>query len=164
MYSRIRTVVVFVVSVATGFAFLVMIAAVLIQVVGRTIGSSPVWTEELTRFALLYMTAFGVGLSLRSGDLVNVDIIYNLLPPRWSKFLAAVVCGITTVMCIGLVPPALKFFKIGAIQTSPALGLRMDYMHFAIVILLVLLAFFSVLRLIQILFDSESLLTSRDGD
>ena len=35
-------------------SFSVLIGSVMIQVVGRISGSSPVWTEELTRYALLY--------------------------------------------------------------------------------------------------------------
>ena len=69
--------------VGVGLSFVVLLAAVLIQVAGRTLGSSPVWTEELTRFALLYLTAFGVGLSFRSGDLVNVDVVCESLPGNW---------------------------------------------------------------------------------
>ena len=58
-----------------GLSFAVLIISVLIQVIGRATGNSPVWTEELTRYALLYLAAFGAGLSLRTGDLVNVDVI-----------------------------------------------------------------------------------------
>jgi TRAP-type transport system small permease protein len=67
----------------TGIAFAVLMASVLIQVVGRLIGNSPVWTEELTRFALLFLAAFGAGLSLKTGDLVNVDLVCEALPGRW---------------------------------------------------------------------------------
>jgi TRAP-type C4-dicarboxylate transport system permease small subunit len=38
-------------------AFTVLIGAVLLQVVGRITGGAPVWTEELTRYALLFMVA-----------------------------------------------------------------------------------------------------------
>ncbi len=59
-----------------GLSFSVLIVSVTIQVLGRSgFFDSPVWTEELTRFALLYLTAFGVGLSYLTGDLVNVDIV-----------------------------------------------------------------------------------------
>lgn len=150
MFSKLRSTIVLLTSIAAGLAFCVMITAVLTQVIGRTIGSSPVWTEELTRFALLYMTAFGVGLSLRSGDLVNVDIVCDNLPKPFPKILKLISTAITLGFCVLLVMPALKFFQIGAMQRSPALGLRMDFMHVAIVILLVLLGVFCVLRLIRI--------------
>ena len=48
--------------IGTGAAFGILIGTVLIQVVSRTfLTSSPVWTEELTRHALLFLAAFGVG-------------------------------------------------------------------------------------------------------
>ncbi len=66
--------------IGAGLAFAVLMGSVLIQVVGRLTGNAPVWTEELTRYALLYMIAFGAGLALRTGDLVNVDVISETLP------------------------------------------------------------------------------------
>ncbi|MCT4684507.1 MAG: TRAP transporter small permease subunit [Roseicyclus sp.] len=73
--SRLVGIIVVLARLGTGLAFAVLIAAVLIQVVGRTVGRSPVWSEELTRYALLYLVAFGAGLAFRSGDLVNADVI-----------------------------------------------------------------------------------------
>jgi len=73
--QSIQTVIVKACRAGVGLAFCVLIGAVLYQVIGRSIGMSSVWTEELTRYALLYVAAFGVGLSLLSGDLVNVDVI-----------------------------------------------------------------------------------------
>ena len=50
----------------TGISFAVLIGAVLVQVSGRLTGFSPVWTEELTRYALLFSVAFvGVFPSVR---------------------------------------------------------------------------------------------------
>lgn len=164
MFTKLRSTIVLLTSIAAGLAFSVMIIAVLTQVVGRTIGSSPVWTEELTRFALLYMTAFGVGLSLRSGDLVNVDIVCDNLPKPFPAILKFVSAAITLGLCVLLVMPALKFFKIGALQSSPALGLRMDYMHLAIVILLVLLGLFCALRLIRIVLGLPAHHSNETGD
>src|SRR5690606_30211872 len=61
----------------------VIIGAVTIQVVSRNfLPFSPAWTEELTRFALLYLAAFGIGLAYRSGDLVNIDIVLEQMPER----------------------------------------------------------------------------------
>lgn len=139
----------FVVSVCgfgTGLAFFVLIAAVLTQVLGRAFGSSPVWTEELTRYAMLYMVAFGAGLSMRTGDLVNVDVVCEALPGQWPGRLRLFVAVATFCFCAFLVPAAWKYVSIGVLQTSPALGVRMDIIHFSVLTLLVLLALFAALR------------------
>ena len=164
MFSKLRTFIVRVASILAGLAFCVMIVAVLTQVVGRTIGSSPVWTEELTRFALLYMTAFGVGLSLQSGDLVNVDIICDNLPKPLTKILQIIATAITLGFCLLLLKPAYMFFQIGAIQKSPALGLRMDFMHVTVVILLALLALFCAVRLVRIFLGLPAYQNTKNGE
>ena len=136
MLERIRNVLILLATVGVALSFSVMIAAVLIQVVGRTWGSSPVWTEELTRFALLFMVAFGVGLSLRTGDLVNVDVVCDSLPDPLPKILRFLCAIIIAGFCALLIPEAQKFFAIGAMQKSPAMGLRMDVMHATTIIFL----------------------------
>lgn len=138
---------------ATGAAFLVLLAAVVIQVTGRIAGDSPVWTEELTRFALLFLTAFGAGLSFRTGDLVNVDILCESLPAPLPRILRLVSSVATAVLCVVLIGPAMTFASIGALQTSPALGWRMDFILVSILILLVLLAIFATVRFFDVLRD-----------
>lgn len=125
--------------VATGLAFATLILAVLVQVVGRLAGASPVWTEELTRFALLFLAAFGTGLAYRSGDLVAVDMVCAALPGPWPRRLRLVAAALTAILCAGLVLPAWTFTAIGAMQTSPALGWRMDLIHASVLVLVVVL-------------------------
>jgi TRAP-type C4-dicarboxylate transport system permease small subunit len=137
---------------AVGTAFAVLSAAVIIQVLGRTVlDSSPVWTEELTRFALLYMAAFGTGLSYRTGDLVNVDIVCEALPGRWPWFLRLISATLTAALAGALVYAAWRFTTIGVMQTSPALGWRMDFVHASILVLLLSLLLFSLLRVVRML-------------
>ncbi len=141
--------------IGVGISFLVLILTVLTQVLGRTFSSSPVWTEELTRFALLYMVAFGAGLSLRSGDLVNVDVVCESLPGRWPWRLRLISAGLTAVLCGFLILPAWKYVSIGVMQTSPAMLLRMDFVHFTVFGLLVTLLLFAIFRIFRMVFAGE---------
>ncbi|MEM9223290.1 MAG: TRAP transporter small permease subunit [Pseudomonadota bacterium] len=145
----------FICRVGTGGAFAVLIAAVSIQVVGRSIGSSPVWTEEVTRYALLYLAAFGTGVALRTGTLVNVDLFAEAMPRRISwllRFLSAVAI---IVLCAVLVMPAWRYTAIGTFQTSPALGVRMHLIHASVLVLIVLLGVFALLRALGMLAGSD---------
>ena len=145
----------FVARLGAGLAFAVLMAAVLVQVVGRTAGQSPVWTEELTRFALLYLVAFGAGLSLRTGDLVNVDVISESLPGKLPWLLRLVAAAATAGLALYLLPHAWKYVSIGRMQTAPALGMRMDFAHLTVLILLAGLALFAVLRCVAMLAGAE---------
>lgn len=141
--------------IGAGLSFVVLIVAVLIQVTTRTLGNSPVWTEELTRFALLYLVAFGAGLSFRTGDMVNVDVVCEQLPgsmPWWLRLVSAIA---TAGLALYLIPASWKYTSIGAMQTSPALGFKMNYVHVTITLLLALLALFAVLRVVGMLTGAE---------
>lgn len=139
----------------TGIAFFVLICAVLLQVYGRTFGSSPVWTEELTRYALLYLVAFGAGLSFRSGDMVNVDVISENLPGRLPWVLRLVSATITLGLTAYLLLPAWKYVAIGKLQTSPALGIKMTYVHLTVWLLLAVLAIAAAVRVAGMLAGTE---------
>jgi|TARA_R110000803_G_scaffold40408_13_gene87126 TRAP-type C4-dicarboxylate transport system permease small subunit len=138
--------------IGTGAAFGLLIGTVLIQVFSRSfMSSSPVWTEELTRHALLFMAAFGVGLSFRNGELVNVDIVCDMLPKPVQRALMFLSAGLTAAFCLVLLSPAWMFVSIGVLQTSPALGVRMDFIHATVFILLAVLGLFAVLRMIRVI-------------
>lgn len=147
-----------------GISFCVLMAAVLYQVVGRATGMSSVWTEELTRYALLYVAAFGVGLSLLSGDLVNVDAVCSALPGEWPRRLRLFSALVTLALCLVLIGPAWKYTAIGAHQTSPALGVRMDFIHASVLVLLMLLLLFAALRVVGMLWCGASGLPERNGE
>ena len=148
-------IVVMLARIGTGLAFAVLMAAVLVQVAGRLTGSSPVWTEELTRYALLYMIAFGAGVALRTGDLVNVDVISESLPGRIPWLLRLLAAIASAGLALYLLPHAWKFVSIGKMQTSPALGVRMDFVHFTVWLTLAGLAVFALLRIGGMLTGSE---------
>lgn len=153
--ARIIDAVMALARLGAGLAFALLIASVLVQVVGRLTGSAPVWTEELTRFALLYLVAFGAGLAFRSGDLVNVDVVCEALPGRW-PWILRLVSGIATAgLALYLLAPAWRYVSIGRMQTSPALGLRMDLVHLTVWLLLAGLALFAVLRVVGMLAGTD---------
>ncbi|MDE0851982.1 TRAP transporter small permease [Yoonia sp.] len=153
--SKIESIAYTICRIGVGLSFLVLILTVLTQVLGRTFGSSPVWTEELTRFAMLYMVAFGAGLSLRSGDLVNVDVVCEAVPGKWPWRLRLISAALTAALCGYLLPHAWKYVSIGAMQTSPAMTLRMDFVHFSVFGLLATLFLFSVFRLFRMVIAGE---------
>ena len=139
---------------ATGLAFAVLMGAVLIQVVTRTFGSggSPVWTEEVTRYALLYTAGFGAALSLWTGAMVNVDMLAEHLPGKlpWLTRLVSAVCVFT--FAVMLIEPAWRFTKIGLMQSSPSMPfIKMAYIHASVLILLVTLSITAGIRILGML-------------
>ncbi|WP_139973618.1 MULTISPECIES: TRAP transporter small permease [Brucella/Ochrobactrum group] len=133
-------------------AFLILMGTVLLQVYARTfLSSAPVWTEELTRFCLLYIGALGAGLALRSGDMVNVDLLCESLPGRMPWLLRLASAALTVVFAVILLPAAWDYTMIGSRQTAPSLGWRMDFVHATQLVLLAALGLWAVMRIIEML-------------
>lgn len=142
---------------AIGVMFFTLIAVVMLQVITRTFGlSSPVWTEELSRYLLLYMTAFGIGIALMTGDLVNVDLLQEVVPEHaaWWMRLSAVVG--TAIMGFVMIEPAWRFTLIGKFQLSPALRIPMSWIHASVCVLGVALFAFATLRVIGMLAGTDN--------
>lgn len=140
----------------TGLSFGLLMLAVVLQLLGRSGWvAAPIWTEELSRFCLLYLAAFGAGLAFRSGDMVNVDLVSEALPGPWPwrlrLFSAVCVAG----LCLILLPSAWFYTSIGVRQTAPALGIRMDFVHASVLVMLVLLGIFAALRVLAMLTGAE---------
>lgn len=162
--SRLIQFMILLARIGAGLSFAILMAAVLVQVIGRLTGSSPVWTEELTRYALLYMIAFGAGLAFRTGDLVNVDVISEALPGRLPWLLRLFAALLTAGLALYLLPHAWKYVAIGKMQTAPALGVRMDFVHATVWLMLAGLALFGLARVLGMLSGTEDGLPEKPGE
>ncbi|WP_435164130.1 TRAP transporter small permease [Falsirhodobacter sp. 1013] len=139
-----------------GLAFFALIVVVMIQITTRTFGlPSPVWTEELSRYLLLYLVAFGVGLSLMTGELVNVDLLQETVPEKAAWVMRLVAAASTAILGAVMIWPAWRFTKIGAFQQSPSLRWPMDIIHASVLMLSVLLCLFALLRVIGMLAGAD---------
>lgn len=141
--------------ILTGCAFAVLMVVVIIQVATRSFGDggSPVWTEELTRFSLLYIAAFGAGLSLWTGAMVNVDMLSERLPGKLPWLCRLLSVASVCFFAVMLISPAWRFTKIGMMQTAASMPfIKMAYVHASVLILLVLIAVCAGLRVIGMLF------------
>ena len=133
-------------------AFVVMIVAVLVQVVARTfMDQPPLWTEEASRVSLLFIMSLGVGASFLTGDLVNVDLALMLMPPNVRRFFELLSTLLVSVFSFMLVPGAWDFTVSGSWQTSPILGVQMQYVFVSMLIFAVLLGVFGIVKFIRIL-------------
>lgn len=155
--ARLQRLLTFICRAAIAAAFFTLIAVVMLQVIARTFGlSSPVWTEELSRYLLLYMTAFGIGIALTTGDLVNVDLLQEVVSDTaawWMRFAAVIGTGL---MGLVMIEPAWRFTLIGNFQLSPTLRIPMSWVHASVWVLGLMLFLFATLRVIGMLAGTEN--------
>jgi len=141
---------------AVGLFFLTLIVVVSIQIVTRTFDwYAPLWTEELSRYLVLYMVAFGIGLSLLTGELVNVDMLQEAVSERKAWWMRLFAHAATATLGAAMIAPAWRFTLIGVFQRSPSLQWPMHLIHASVFLLAILLFLFAILRVIGMLTGSQ---------
>jgi TRAP-type C4-dicarboxylate transport system permease small subunit len=95
-------------------------------VFGRyVLGKAPSWTEELTRFLLIWMTMLGSAASLRHGGHITVTFLIEMLNPFWQAVLL-IVRDVFLVAASGIFMYfGTKFAMLNGAQESAALEIPM---------------------------------------
>ena len=70
-----------------GILLLVIALLLFVNVVLRFFGSSIVWSEELARYAIVWLTFIGSSVCIYKGAHIGVDAIMNLLSDKGKKIL-----------------------------------------------------------------------------
>lgn len=130
-------------------AFGVLIAVVTIQVLGRIPGfPSPSWTEEVARFALVYLVAFSCGIAVLRGELVNVDLFVAPLPASARRIVDRIVDLIILGFSIAIIPGAYDYVAGSIGERARSIDIPMITIYVVTLIIPAALAFFSLARLL----------------
>ena len=93
----------------------------LVQVVARYgFNSSLIWAEELCRYILIWQTFLFISMAFRAGELVAVDILTNLMPPKLVFLLRLIVAVPIAIFLALMVKYGYDFAGRFSRQTIPA--------------------------------------------
>lgn len=127
--------------------FLTTVFAIVWQVIARYfLGSPTIWSEELARFLVVWVTMLGSAYVLEHGGHVAVTVFVDMLPDPWQRFFAWLRDLIVIAMAGGLAYYGYGFAVSGARRTATGLGLQMSYAYAAIPVGAALIAFFLLAR------------------
>ena len=128
---------------------LVLIGAVLVQVSGRIPGiQPPAWTEEIARFALVYVVAFSCGVALLRGELVNVDLVTSKLPAPVARVVEKLVDLLIVAFALAIIPGAWAYVTGSLGERARTVEIPMVWVYAVALIIPVSLAFFALARLL----------------
>jgi TRAP-type C4-dicarboxylate transport system permease small subunit len=135
----------------------VMSILVIAQVISRFVIQFPIiWSEELSRYLMVYIVFAGASLAIRHNQLISIEILPESLSEKKREIL------IIFVMILSIVFFGILFFQglsmIGHVkdQMSAGLGISMSYAYAAIPIGSFLLALNSLAFILE--------LSSKKGD
>lgn len=118
------------------FAAISMLAAmsviVFAQVIFRMVHASIPWSEEASKYLLIWSTFLGSAMGIRKGSMVGLEFVGNLLPEMGRKILKAVVDMLMAASLLLLI--AVGFWASWRVwfQTTPVLKLPMGLMYAAV--------------------------------
>lgn len=115
---------------------------VTLQVLFRYILQNPlVWTEELSRYLLVWVAFLGASSLIKNNESINVEYFIDKFPTKISKILKLIIKSIILIFCISiLVVSIIIFAKVSVNQLTPAMQISMLYPQFGIVVGLFLIS------------------------
>lgn len=138
---------------------LILTAMVLItgaQIVFRLWFTALTWSEELTRYLLIWSTFIGAGIVYKHAGHISVTIVQGLFPApvqKGLKLLVHLVCG---VFCGMVVWVGFKYMSMQGGQLSAALRIPMRLMYLAIPVGCIIIELHIVDAILQLLVNRDT--------
>ena len=128
--------------------FVVLIATVFYQVVGRYLfNAPPSWSEELARFLQVWIALLASALCIQQSMHLGVDYLLHAVRPRGRALLEMLVHVFVTGFLLLLLVQGIKILEVASVQTSPAMGINMWYAYLAVPVGAALMLLESLLKL-----------------
>jgi TRAP-type C4-dicarboxylate transport system permease small subunit len=114
-------------------ATLVMVTSILLQVFFRYVMNSPLyWSEEVARYAFVWLVFIGAAIASKRGTHIGVDYIVMHLPELPKNFLAIFVNLLVLSFIAYVIYMSAGVIKSNMTQLSPAMRIPMGYIFMAI--------------------------------
>jgi TRAP-type transport system small permease protein len=150
--SVIEKYIVKIVQVVIGVLLALMVVVVFSNVVARYVLSSALaWSEEISRFMLIWLAFLGAVIAYIKGEHLGLDIMVKILPEKGAallQFLAncLVLYAVYMIFTGGL---DLTLNSLGSGWTSPAANVSYGLVYSIVPVSLILFLYFSVIKLID---------------
>lgn len=143
-----------------GYALVLIMSVMTIiifwQVIARyIIGSSLAWSEELSRFLMIFMVLIGSSMALRNNDLIAVEILPEVLKGKAKKALVILTHLISMVFYVILIVYGLRVADSFGNQIAPGLGISMYFIYLSMPIGGVLLLLNSITCILEAFMEEK---------
>lgn len=119
----------------------VMVAIVFANVVMRyLLGASVIWSEEVARHLMIWLTFLGSGLALRSGAQIGIETLQDALPLRHAQALRVLIVLGMAALFVALAWYGADYAWRARFQMAAALEIPMSWIYLGMPVGCVLLA------------------------
>ena len=118
-----------------GMVFLIMAGLVIVttlQVVFRVAFNALTWSEEMSRYLLVWGTFFGATLAYKRANHIAVTFVIDFFPTKFRVWFNILTYLLSLAFCYIVVQQGLSMIQMQVFQVSPALQLPMKYVYWSI--------------------------------
>ncbi len=142
-----------------GLALVVIVSSMGSQVFARYFFGAPFsWSEEVARLALIWMTFLAASFVMAEGRHIAVDVLSARLSERGRLRLECLSHDIVAATCLLLLFGGIRFVWYVSKVGSPSLGIPMGWWYGAVSVGLLLMAFHSIVNLLQVIATGRPIL------
>lgn len=115
-------------EVLVSLALAALFGTFLIQIVFRYVLNLPLgWTVEFVAIAWLWVVLFGYAFVVAERDVIRLDIVYAILPPRGQRVLDLLVNLICAAIFLGTLPRVWNYVTFMSIEKTVYMKLPFDW-------------------------------------
>jgi TRAP-type C4-dicarboxylate transport system permease small subunit len=109
-----------------------MIILITAQVIFRVFFTALSWSEELSRYLLVWSSFIGTSVAFKKGAHIAVTFAVDLLPDTPKKLLGTLSCLMMAIFFFITIRYSINLFNMQLFQMSPAMGIKMRYVYMII--------------------------------
>lgn len=109
-----------------------MIAIITAQIVFRVFFTALSWSEELSKYLLVWATFIGTAVAFKKGAHIAVTFGIDLLPKQTKKFVQLISFLLMAIFFAVTIAYSIYLFNMQVFQVSPAIGIKMRYVYMII--------------------------------
>lgn len=111
----------------------VMVVLIFVQILMRElVASSFPWTEEVSRYLMVWITLLGAGLAFQHGAHIGIEALVHRLPSPAAKVARGVAALACAAFFLVMIVQGLDILDNAMQQRSPALRIPMGYVYLAV--------------------------------
>lgn len=110
-------------------AIVAMTLFITLQIIFRVFFTALSWTEELSRYLLVWSTFIGASVAFKKGAHISVSFVMDMLPLKTRKALYVLSTVLMAIFFLVSVWYGFLLMKLQVFQISPAMGIKMRYVY-----------------------------------
>jgi TRAP-type C4-dicarboxylate transport system permease small subunit len=138
---------------AVFISVVLMIISITLQIVFRVFFEALTWTEEVSRYLLVWSTFLGATLAYKRSMHISVTFIVNLFRNKIRKLIVVLSIISSMVFFITIIVFGFKYMVMQASQVSAALRIPMRWVYTVIPVSFTVMTIHSVTAIFQELFS-----------